>query len=471
MWVSNSFTVSCYYRMIMKLKTFTLVLFLCSSFLLSAEPIDSEASLTLVDQLYEKSKRLISTSLDSSHYYADKVSEMAKELGSKEYLAKSYFLQGYIYLLENKPAKGIKYLLRARLIYQELEDIVQEQRLLDNVVNIAIENQVFTIGEYYGCKRLEMLENIDDYRVRSDIYADMGYVYMNNDMLIRAMEYFSKSKLEMEQHSSLSDTVFYAKILTVLGVVNRRISEKVEQLHDSKQYHEAAIELYDHSLKVNASQINKVKIYNNTGYLSLKSGNGKEAMKYFEKAIQTTGVQSKRIYLPAINNIGQYYFGINQHDSAHAYFSQAIAINVKEGDHQANQFDRSISINLYSADELQKSLEYLEKISVLAPQLQLENPNLAYGFLSLQLERIQAIKQIEVNEMLEEVNTDIRKEVELANSQLTAVDWLIYIFGGLSFIAFCWMLFRFRKLLVANKQRRLHNEDVLNEIRKGSSKE
>lgn len=457
----------------MNFRTFTLVAF----FLYSMYPLfgqNTEQNLLsrdLADQLYEKSKQLISTSLDSSHYYANRVSEIALEIHDKEYLAKSYFLQGYLYFMEKKPALGVKYQLRARLIYQQLGDLDQEQLLLDNVVNIAIENHIFSVGEYYGDKRLKMVKNIEDFRIRSDIYADLGYIYMNNDMLTRSKEYFSKAKLEMENNQSLADTAFYAKILTVLGVVNRRIANKTIDLVKKDQILEDAKELYNHSLKVNASVINRIKIYNNIGYLLMHHEDKSKALAYFQKAISIPNVASERVKLPAINNIGHYYFESGNYDSAFTYFSQAIDLNIQEKDYHADQYDRSISINLYSVDELKKSLKYLEEINQKAPHLALKNQASVYGYLNLQIERIENLKLIEVNEMLEEVNADIQKEKDLASSVVTFVDWLTYIGSTLLLIALTVVSVKLRQMYIANQKRIKHNKRIIDEIKNGHSKE
>ncbi|MGB3467880.1 MAG: hypothetical protein WBA74_21515 [Cyclobacteriaceae bacterium] len=425
----------------------------------------------VADKLYKKSNQFILTSIDSSHFYANKVSEIAKELGDKEYLAKSYFLQGYLYLLEKETALGVKYLLRARLIYKQLGDLLQEQRLLDNVVNIAIENHVFSVGEYYSNKRLKMIERIDDFRIRSDIYSDLGYVYMNNGMLTRSKEYFSKAKLEMEKHQNLSDTVFYSKVLTAMGVVNRRISEKTSDTSKKALLLTKAKELYSHALKVNASLINQIKINNNLGYLLLSSEDPELAIIYFRKALEMPNVNSDRVRLPALNNLGQFYFLSGNYDSAFFHFSKAIEINTTEKDYTIDQYDRSISINLFSIDELKKSLKYLDKIHQLAPRLTLQNQENIYNYLNLQIERIETLKLIEVNEMLEEVNADIRKEKKLANSDITFADYIIYFIAILSLLALIWVSLKLRSVYLANQKRIEHNQNIIEEIRKSSSKE
>ena len=253
-------------------------------------------------------------------------------------------------------------------------------------------------------------------------------------------------------------------------MVNRRIYTKRTAKED--KYLIQARELYDHSAKINGSTTNLSQVANNLGYSFLTEENYEKAHEYFSQALLLKSkLKSHKLKTTTLNNIGLYFYQLNNYDSAYTYFSQAIDLNIKEKGYQIDQYDRSISINLYSVDELKKSLKYLEEINQKAPHLALKNQEIVYSYLNAQIDRIEKLKLIEVNEMLEEVNADIQKEKELANSVVTILDWLTYIGSILLLVALTVVSVKLRLMYIANQKRIKHNKRIIEQIKKGHSKE
>ncbi len=455
--------------MLIKLKTFTL-LFLLSCFFHQviasknvADSLKNEIKITTDAQKsgelkYQLAKQYISTSFDSSLYYTEQVINHAEMTEQKKLLAKSYFLKGYLLHLDEDFGGAVKYYLTAKLIYQELGDLVFREKLLDNVIAIANQNGAGQVALHYNEERLKLIDQIGDCRTKADIYFDMGLTYKNKEWLTEANKMFFKAKTLYELESNPSDSKIYAKFLNTIGANQYDLAY---DLRDEK-YLDSALYYYHKSLQIDQSNLNKAKNLNNIGNVYLAKGLLDKAYTMFHQSLVLMKlIGSERLALIAHNNLGRIHFKQGNLDSASYYFNESLEQNIIKKSTERNRKDFEMRLVFYQQNEVKLSLAYLDSIKAINPVVsydRADEPLKAYY--KGQLEKDKARREIINNQILKENLISYKKEIALEKARKAREHFLLNSFLSLVILSLAGVLIRkeFRKYRKRNKLIKLRKE-------------
>lgn len=390
-------------------------------------------------ELFEDSEKALATS--------KKTEQLAKELDDKRLMAKTYYLQGYIYALKDDVENATRYYLAAKNIYRVLNDQEKQQDLLQNVGTMAMNNESFEVAELLYSDRLEFIEKINDFRIEADMYFDLGVIYQKQSKYVLALRNFLITKSIFDKKAVTEDTVKFAQILNELGIVNMLLSTKLSQ---KEKFADSALYYYKKALAMDGSAVNQMKVYNNIGNLKLANEDFELASDYLHKALVLNKmVNSPRVFIYIQNNLGKMHYQQGQYDSAYYYFSLAVKSNTSQKSFQQNLKERSIDIDFHGTVEMERSLAYLDSIAAVRLDLLPPNQEEISRYFQRQLQNQKAFTQINANYVQKEVAVYYKKENQRLKNE--AKNKLLLLVGGLSIgfilliLVFLWLYIKLFK--------------------------
>ena len=458
--------------MLIRLYTSSLIVLLFSfhgmasnkTVLLKEQIANTSGELEKANLYYDLSKLYIGHAIDSAHYFCQLAIEKATFLEDRPLRAKAYYLRGYLYELEGDIEHTLDYYTSSRLDYQLLEDVSIENRLLENLINIAHEHRAYKFGKHYCQERLKLLDQLEDYRLRADVYYDFGLIYKQNEEYVEASLSFQKAKLEYDKYIQATDSVKYADILMELGTMQRAMGFVLLSIgEDYEPYYTKALDFYDQVMKVNPSKLNEAKVANNRGNLWLNKSNLILAKSHFENALEIANeLHSHRLLTLIYNNLAITHFELGNLEASYLHFKQSIEFNLSKKGLLENQKDRGMNISFYLEDELSKSLDYIDRLRVLKPNLVADFTSVTQAYYRKEIEKQKAFKKAQIAIIYEHGYGALQKEWKLWEFNEATKAWWYQV--ALIFIAVLFSSFLVWKAVQKMKIRR-YNKSVFQEYK------
>lgn len=238
---------------------------------------------------------------------------LAEELNQPNFEAKAYMLAGLIYdhSMDSK-RKGIDATLMAVRKYQEAGN---QERLAAAYQQVSLKYKRYAMGDsakFYLDKAMETYEVIDDKLGIATALQTLGMIWIEDNNFVKAADYMIRS-LAMCEVIGDKDCIF--KNQGNLGVLYEMLGKPEE----ARKYMLKNLDIDGYTPYV----LNLARLYSNLGINYAESQEYKEALYYYQKAIETSQkAQLKADELTAYGGIAEIHLKLNNYDSTHYYLKK-----------------------------------------------------------------------------------------------------------------------------------------------------
>ncbi|MGB3181546.1 MAG: tetratricopeptide repeat protein [Cyclobacteriaceae bacterium] len=261
---------------------------------------------------YKAAKNAMHESPQEATYLLNEARQTATNSGNQENVAKTWYLEGYINDLHNRPGDAYKAFLESEVAYDALNDSVWVEKSLRYQAAILL--------------RLPDTERAIKTLDRADAYAgskQAGY----RQQYLRGVAAYHDS--EYEEATAIFDGVskscraagdqeYLAQVLNYQGLISLK----------HRDYEKAAADFYKSANTNSHDASRRVVAYNNLGLLLENKGNLDSAGYYYKKAIEipveTGGI---RHHMVAALNLGQLYLIKKDYAAAEEVVLKSLSVN------------------------------------------------------------------------------------------------------------------------------------------------
>ncbi|UXX78962.1 tetratricopeptide repeat protein [Reichenbachiella carrageenanivorans] len=256
---------------------------------------------------YEASKQKIDLLLD------------APDLGSSILIAKSYYLRGFIYYLNNESKEAYQDYLMALELAKEHGDEKIESRLYNEIGQIFYEKELYDQGLVYFQMALDHV-NAATYQDRAYYNYGIGKSLKSLGRFDEAMEFLLEA---IEINKQLNNNNSLIKNYLEMGSLHSRVGNYTVAL----EHFQKVIELAP--LSQNPSN-NMWKAYNNMGNAFLIVDKFEEAEVYLTQALEYN-TNENQLWV-TYNNLGRVYNKKGQYEKAWSCFKKSLVYNSEKGE-------------------------------------------------------------------------------------------------------------------------------------------
>lgn len=237
----------------------------------------SDDDSTKIPLLYDISLEYISYDSKKSMFYAKELDRLAVKYGRLKDLALSNKCYGYIYYNLSNYDLALTYFSRANKIYIQLNDKLNQSRMLNNIGLIYNDKSNYTqaITSYY--QSLILKQEMKDFAGVARLYNNIGNCYYDQVNLDKALDSYNMS---LEISKGLNDKEQMSNSYNNLGIVYKKNKNLKKSL-----------ELLEKSLSIRIELKDSVAIANSLANI----GDVYIEEKQYEKA-ESTYFQSLKIY-------------------------------------------------------------------------------------------------------------------------------------------------------------------------------
>ena len=276
------------------------VLFLCSSFVLTAQDLD---------ELYDSAR--IALNLELAH----EVKDLAVESQNLEMLAKAYYLIGYVEKNNSNFSESISATMEAYIIFRELDNQSEMADAQEVLAYVYKHTELSEIAIKCYENALQIRKQLNDSVALIRIYRNMGQTLSDASKYDSAIACFDKT-IEIAQLLGINEDLYLA--YNNIGVV-----------YQKKEDHDQSIRFYKKALEFDSTTKYKAIIFNNIGNSSLDRTDSIQAEEYFRKALNldTNDIQPRTlVYLN--QNLSLLYQ--NEAPDSAIYFQEKAMYHLKD---------------------------------------------------------------------------------------------------------------------------------------------
>lgn len=299
---------------------------------------------TVFDVSYNRVSSLLK---NDSIEYALKECKTAIELAANPTeLGKAYWMNGYLFDLQDDVSNSMKYYMGAADVYIHLKDYQKAAMLLENSGTIALESDAYSIALAKYQERLTYALKLNDSLSRANAYFDIGLAYKKLGSL-DSSNYFNLKVLDFGK----SDSILYSDALIELGIMQFHMNE-----------FDTARVLYNQALTYDSSPSKTYKVSNNIANSYLSEEMLDEAQEWFEKALmQGKRLGLKRSQVKPINGLGKIQYFKGNNELALGYFKEAVELTSKSG---AKDNQKKYDLGLFRSTkyDLGVSFQYIKEL-------------------------------------------------------------------------------------------------------------
>lgn len=348
--------------------------------------------------LYDLSLDYISYNSEKSMFYANELNKLALKYGKLKDLAISNKCYGYIYYNLSNYDLALAYFSKANKIYIQLNDKLNQSRMLNNIGLIYNDKSNYTqaITSYYqslilkqemkdlagvaklynnigNCyydqvnlekaldaynMSLEISKGLNDKEQISNAYNNLGIVYKKNKNLIKSLDYLEKS---LNIRIELKDSIGIANSLANIGDI----------FSEEKQYKKAE-DIYFQSLRIYKRYGYKQEmavLYMNIAETKFYLKEYIESNKFIEESILLLNtINDKRLLIEAKNIKSKIFKNLGKFEKAYYELIDIVKIKdslyIEESSkiHDLAQYKAvSEMLTKYEIEANQKKIELLQK--------------------------------------------------------------------------------------------------------------
>lgn len=288
---------------------------------------------------------------------------------------------------------------------------------------------------------------VDENKKPSNIFYDKAIVFRDSNVSDSAFYYYNLAK---DQFLKTNDSLRAAKSLINMAIIqsgkgdyhgsietsleaNRYLTNEKDSLikellasnynsigiSSSFLYrYKNSVDSYEKAIRLTSADKNKKLFYNNLGDALLSSGKTKQAISYFNKALQTTDSID---YARALNNLARAKYEDNKNFDPLPDFYKALKIRLKQKNTLGMNSSFADLSNYYSRKDKKKALEFAEKMLKTADEL--DSPD-------DKLQALQKIINLNQNKISEYFNQFQTLNDSIQRSRNDAKDEFAYIRFG-----------------------------------------
>ncbi len=304
----------------MKRKTLCLlVLFTLFAFTIFSQTTEGviaskEADTASVNALLKQSKTVMAENPDKAIELATQAGALADKIGfskGKAYALKNIGLGNYY---KGKYLETLEYFNASLAIFEQLRDDLGEANLLNNIAGIYVEQGDEAKGLEFSLQSLKLSEKVGDkLRILSALNT-IGSIYSNKPATYdKALGYLKRA---LPLCDSIGDNAAYGTIAGNIGDIYLQQDSLV-----------MAEEYFNQSIKKLGNNVNSSFAYNGIGRVNLKKGNYTLALAYHNKALVIDEKQNSNLpMLRTLEGIANVYIGQKDYRAALINFKKASAI-------------------------------------------------------------------------------------------------------------------------------------------------
>lgn len=310
---------------------------------------------------YQLGKLYYATDVDSSIYHVQQAIEKANLSADIDLLVKSYHLMGFVYSIAENIELSFRYYDGARLFYKRLGDKKKEQLMLKYIGILSDQYDVFTLSERFFSKRLELVKEIDDWRLIAEVFGNLGRSFFKDKQYLKANEYFLESLSLYQKFGQDSDLIAQSDILIELGRVQLAFNAK----HPSKRsFLDEAVAYFDQARLINDTDVFKARYYTNVGLAHLRNKHDDLAKESLFKSLHyKRKIGSKRLLGTTQSYLGIVYFRTGTLDSSFHYFTSALDNLTVPKSQLENGKDDDLKIIIHNKEVVHNAISFLDSLS------------------------------------------------------------------------------------------------------------
>lgn len=252
-------------------------------------------------------------------------------------------------MLRNKSETTLSYCNEIIKLSQNIRYKNGEADALANLAYYYEEKQKYDKALQNYLKSLELYQKIDDKKMISKLFHNIGLAYFNISKNQKAVEFFNKSiqiKKELDDQQGIATT--YIK----LGI-----------LYNDQCEYQKAVQYYEKALKIMkkiGDELGTGMIYNNLGVTLYEWKRYQSALEHYKQALEIARKINSEIGIAlCLNNVGTIYWELNILDSAEVYFNKSLALKKEIGYLKGITYTlNNIGLIHRKKKEYNKALEY-----------------------------------------------------------------------------------------------------------------
>jgi tetratricopeptide (TPR) repeat protein len=353
--------------------------------------------------------------------------KMAESSGNQRLIAETHKDLGTLFRLKHDYQNGLDSLLKAKAIFQQLEDTKEVARTLNNLGNIYwIDCQYQKALEAFG-EALEIHRSLDNMHDIASTLNNMGSIYVSQHQYNKALEYHEQSlqiKKELGNKEEIARSlnnigfVYYLMgslqnaVKSYLGSLelNQEIENQKEISINLVNLSESYFKLGDYRKAIDYARkgleiAREIGFQQPVGYLlkslaniDLETGSYQGALTQLKEALDISDeIKDKELKVSVLLSLGRLYFLLNRSEDANRFLEEAQEIS-----QQINDKRTQIAVGRLKGILLRKNKKTAEALKLLENSISLaEELNSLEDKLSLSLDFAWAYLDSEQNQMRE----------------------------------------------------------------------
>jgi serine/threonine protein kinase len=287
----------------------------------------------------------------------EEILKIADPSEDRRLIAETYKDLGALFRLKHNHQKGLDFLLKAKLIFQDLKDDKEVAHTLNNIGNIYwIDSQHQKALEAFG-EALRIQRTLDNKFDIASTLNNMGIIYVSQHQYKRALEYHKESlqiKKELgnkeEIARSLNNIGFVYYLMGSLQNATRSYLDSLELNQEIENKKEVAINTVNLSeCYFKLGEYEKATSYANIGLeiareigfqqpigyllknlanLDLETGFYQKALAQLKEALKLSEeIKDKELKVSVLTFLGRLFFLLNRYEDANRFLEEALEIS------------------------------------------------------------------------------------------------------------------------------------------------
>ncbi|OOQ61103.1 tetratricopeptide repeat protein [Mucilaginibacter pedocola] len=212
-------------------KIYALALLLIWCCLVTAVPAHAAISARDTAEVIKLNKQAYDnryTSPEQTVEVAEKALALATELNYTRGVGEAYRVMGIGNYYLNQAGKAIDNYLKARDVFQSINDLRSQAKVLNNIGNLYLDNNKDKALEYLNLA-LDIVQKLKDEDLKASLYMNIGNVYYRNKSYNQALSFYDKSNVMFAKNG---DSINLVQVLQNRGVIYYNLHEydKAESL-------------------------------------------------------------------------------------------------------------------------------------------------------------------------------------------------------------------------------------------------